>query len=261
MNRAAVMGIFAMALVAFAGVSPAGQEAGPPTPGSPEAKWSIGAGYYYYQARWKAGDNMQLDLSDVGQNILFGEVGYGFTPDWEAYLRVGGADWSSMGALPVTPGGDLEAGYKPCFSIGLRGSIFRRSPFAVGFAGQYSYFSGYDITATGETGIDLPEPYEAAVKFKDLYGLDLGINFDYAPGWGVIYLGWFWFRGAGKVDASIKVGDDDADTFAGDIEENADMGGFGGIRLDLGRGYAITAEGQYRTKASLSLSVNKILGV
>ncbi|MGD9140249.1 MAG: hypothetical protein PVJ42_01780, partial [bacterium] len=108
MNRAAVMGIFAMALVAFAGVSPAGQEAGPPTPGSPEAKWSIGAGYYYYQARWKAGDNMQLDLSDVGQNILFGEVGYGFTPDWEAYLRVGGADWSSMGALPVTPGGDLE---------------------------------------------------------------------------------------------------------------------------------------------------------
>jgi hypothetical protein len=247
--------------MSLSGMALAGQELGSATPQNPEGRWSVGAGYYYYEAKWKAEDTDELDLADVSQSMAFAGVGYGFTENWEAYLKVGGANWSSMAALPVTPLGEIEGDYKPFFSLGLRGSVYRQERFAVGFVGQYTYFSSYDITRTGETGVDEKEPYEAAVDFKSLYDLNLGLNFDYIPTWGVLYLGWFWFRGAGKGEASIEVGDDPAVTFASDIEENGYMGGFGGLRFEFGRGWNVTVEGQYKTRGSASVSLNKVFGV
>jgi hypothetical protein len=249
------------ALIAFAGMALAGQELGSATPQNPKGRWSVGAGYYYYEAKWKAKDADQLDLSEVKQNMIFGDVGYGFAENWEAYLKVGGADWSSLGALPVAPRGNVEADYKPFFSLGLRGSIYREHHFAFGFMGQYNWFSNYEVTQTGQTGVDVKEPYEATAKFRSLYDINLGVNFDYVPSWGVFYLGVFWYHGAGKADASVKVGDDPADTFASDIEENGYMGGLAGAKLLFGRGWNVNVEGQYKTKPSVSVSLNKVFGV
>jgi hypothetical protein len=261
MNRALITGAAAVVLMLIAGMSLAGQELGSATPQSPEGKWSVGAGYYRCEAEYQAEDTDRLDLSDVSRNLAFVGVGYGFAENWEVYLRAGGADWTSLGALPVTPRGNVEAGYKPFFSLGLRGSVYRKDIFALGFIGQYNYFFKYDVAQSGETGVDVKEPYTAEVNFKDVYDLNLGLNFDIVPSWGAVYVGWFWFRGAGRAESSIEVADDPAHVFAGDIEENGHMGGFGGLRLEFGRGWNVTGEVQYRTRGSASISLNKVFGV
>ena len=103
MKRALVTGVLVVSLATLAGMALAGQELGSANPQNPLGKWSVGAGYYYYEAKWKAKDTDQLDLADVSQSMAFADVGYGFTENWETYLRVGGANWSSIRKVPSSP--------------------------------------------------------------------------------------------------------------------------------------------------------------
>jgi hypothetical protein len=73
----------------------AGSLLGPAVPDTAAGKFSIGAGYFYYDDKWKNGDNFKFKQTQV-----FAEGSYGLYRGMEVFLRLGGTD-----ATPLCPMG------------------------------------------------------------------------------------------------------------------------------------------------------------
>ncbi|MBU4320292.1 MAG: hypothetical protein L6246_02950 [Thermodesulfovibrionales bacterium] len=110
----AIAAIFAMGSVVYAG------QFGPPEPAAKEGKVSLGVGYFYSSAKLKPKNTVDWDEGKVTQNQAYLQLGYGFTKNWEAYLRVGGAD-SKIKDVFLTSADDPDAaGFKPDFKDGFK---------------------------------------------------------------------------------------------------------------------------------------------
>jgi hypothetical protein len=253
----------------------AGPPLGPVTPQSLPGKIAVGAGYSYQASRWKTGIP-ELNMARVVQNFWYASIAYGLAPCCEACLRVGMADLTSSPSNPerspvTTFGtafslpGQLNAGYEPYLSLGLRAAVLRRAELAIGACFQLGYYlNGTAETAGTEWRLSssMYDDYVAQVEIEDRYDLSAGITLDVIGDWGLFYAGGFYFRAAGKASGRLEWKDEpfDIETFSSNIEENGSLGGEAGLTIIVRKGWQVTVEGQYRSKSAIALSLQRAFG-
>lgn len=260
----AIAAIFATGSMVYAG------QFGPPEPAAKEGKTALGVGYFYHSAKSKPKDTVAGVVSTAGDTFNWGEgkgtsnqaylqLGYGFTKNWEAYFRVGGADDKAKdafytGAYSAGFKSDFKDGYKPFGTIGVKG-VFNVTPsFGIGPFLQASLYSSYKDSTSGTfAGYSVTQE----VKVKKPREINLGIGLQGKIGETIIYGGpvAYWAKNktelTGKVvGATWAVTGTDTLAFSTTYTEKNNIGGFAGIRVPLGKGLNFEVEGQLKSKLS-----------
>ena len=251
----AIAAIFVTGSMVYAG------QFGPLEPAAKEGKTALGVGYFYYSAKWKTKD-VGWDESKVTQNQAYLQLGYGVAKNWEAYLRVGGADSKlkdvfTTNADDSTRAGfksDFKDGYKPFGTIGVKG-VFNVTPsFGIGPFLQASLYSSYkDSTSGTVSGYSETQEW----KVKKPREINLGIGLQGKIGETIIYGGPVAYWAKAKIQETFKVVGatyvaTGTNTLASSTtyKEKNNIGGFAGVRLPLGKGINIEVEGQMKSKFS-----------
>lgn len=247
----AIAAIFAMGSVVSA------DQFGPPEPAAKEGKVAIGIGYYSYSAKFKNADSDEdEDGAKLTSNQAYLQLGYGIAKNWEAYLRVGGADRKIPNAFftsadnPELIGfkSDFEDGYKPFGTIGVKG-VFNVTPsFGIGPFLQATLSSSYKDSTSG-TAFGLPATQEMEINSPS--EIDLGIGLQGKIGDVIIYGGPVAYWTKAKVKRTATVSDVVVETFSLNIEEKNNIGGFAGVRVPLGKGLNLEVEGQQKSQFSM----------
>ncbi|PLX81681.1 MAG: hypothetical protein C0617_16450 [Desulfuromonas sp.] len=205
--------LFVVFFVASASVAFATQ-IGPAMPAADHGQVSVGAGYLNHQAEW--------DDVEIEQNRIYVHLGYGLgmedEPRGEVYLRGGAADLEAE---------DLDGDYEPFFIGGVKGAFYETDVFAWGIVLQGGYF--FDV-----------EDEDTGVEIQDAYELEVALPFELHHGALQVYAGPVGF---------IAKGDAEDGTGTTELEEDNNVGGFGGIVLDFD-GFSIGAEAQYKSDFS-----------
>lgn len=228
---------------------------GPPEPAAKEGKASLGVGYFYYSAKFKTTDSDGGE-GKVTQNQAYLQLGYGITKNWEAYLRVGGADAKAPDMFytsaddPDLAGfkSDFKDGYKPFGTIGVKG-VFNVTPsFGIGPFLQATLSSSYKDSTSG-TVLGFPATQE--VKVNNPREINLGVGLQGKIGDVIIYGGpvayWTKFKAewTGTVPGVVT------ETVSITLKEKNNIGGFAGVRVPLGKGLSVEVEGQMKSKFSM----------
>ncbi len=109
-------------LLAAAVAAHAASLLGPAEPGAAPGKFSVGAGYFYYDDKWKDGGTFKLQQSQT-----FLEGSYGLYQGMEVFLRLGGTDAKLLDGI------NFKDNYNVYSGIGARGVLYRFNPqFDVG---------------------------------------------------------------------------------------------------------------------------------
>ncbi|MBA3071603.1 MAG: hypothetical protein FP829_05515 [Nitrospirae bacterium] len=261
----AIAAIFVTGSMVYAG------QFGPPEPAAKEGKVALGIGYFHYSAKSKpkdtvagvvstAGDTVNWDEGKGTSNQAYLQLGYGFTKNWEAYLRVGGADSKAKdafytGAYSAGFKSDFNDGYKPFGTIGVKG-VFNVTPsFGIGPFFQATLSSSYKDSTSGTL-----EGYSVTqeVKVNNPREINLGVGLQGKIGDVIIYGGpvAYWAKHkaewTGKVvGATWAVTGTDTLAFSTTYKEKNNIGGFAGVRVPLGKGLSLEVEGQMKSKFSM----------
>ena len=251
----AIAAIFATGSMVYAG------QFGPPEPAAKEGKVSLGVGYFYYSAKSKPKDKyMDEDLSwpenKSTSNQAYLQLGYGFTKNWETYLRVGGADLKIKDAITesdFTNSGpkDFKDGLKPFGTLGIKGLLYESRSFGIGPFLQASLSSSYkDEWTLNELGWS--DQGYVKVKFKKPWEVNLGVGLQGKIGETIIYGGpvAYWTRSKVELSAANL---DTGNTYSASTtyKEKNNIGGFAGVRVPLGKGLSLEVEGQMKSKFSM----------
>ena len=245
----AIAAIFAMGSAAYAG------QFGPPEPAAKEGKASLGVGYFYNSAKLKPNNTADWEEEKLTQNQTYLQLGYGFTKNWEAYLRIGGADLKVKNAITdsdLTNSGpkDFKDGLKPFGTIGVKG-VFNVTPsFGIGPFFQASLYSSYkDEWTLNELGWS--DQGWVKAKVKKPREINLGVGLQGKIGETIIYGGpvAYWMKT--KVELEVvnsTSGDSGSDSTT--YKEKNNIGGFAGVRLPLTKGLSLEVEGQLKSRFS-----------
>jgi hypothetical protein len=249
-----VLMLFAICSTAYAG------QFGSPEPTAKEGKVALGVGYFYYSAKSKPKDTENWDESKSSQNQAYVQLGYGFVKNWEAYLRVGGADIKSKDAFSTASPragfkSDFEDGYKPSGTLGVKGIFNISNSFGIGPFFQASLYSSYEDSASG-TNSGFSETQ--TMKVKKQREINLGVGLQGKIGETIVYGGpvAYWARSkaewTGKVTGAVyaATGTDTA-TLSTTYKEKGNIGGFAGIRIPLIKSLNLEVEGQLKSRFSM----------
>lgn len=232
--------------------------------GAPEAvtklgKISLGIGYFYYsdklEPRDREGTWIGWEKSKITQNQAYLQLGVGIMPNCEVYFRVGGADIKVPDAFLTSDESPELAGFKDKFkdnlkpfgTIGIKGGYNFAPPFGIGYFVNTSLGSNYkDKTAGTFLGVAANQE----MKIKRPWEVNLGVALQGEIGEVLLYGGplVYWVRSKVEWEGSIPgVGSiRDSTTY----KEKNNLGGFGGIRLTLGKGLSVEVEGQLKNRLS-----------
>ena len=249
------MTLIVMTLILFTAgnIAYAGQF-GPPEPVSKEGKVSLGIGYFYYSDKLEPKDS-GWEKSKVTQNQAYLQLGYCFIKNWEAYLRVGGADIKTPDAFLTSADDPALAGFKATFkdglkpfgTIGIRG-VFNINPsFGIGPFFQASLCSNYKDKTSG-TLLGIPTTQE--MKIKRPWDINLGAALQGKIGEVILYGGPLVYWARSKVDYEMTVTGVGTVTDSTTYKEKNNFGGFAGFRLPLGKGLSVEVEGQLKNRFS-----------
>ncbi|MFZ3122682.1 MAG: hypothetical protein WA104_04870 [Thermodesulfovibrionales bacterium] len=228
---------------------------GPPEPAAKEGKTALGIGYFHYSAKSKPKDTVNWEEGKSTQNQAYLQLGYGFTKNWEAYFRVGGADTKTKEAFltsaddPNAAGfkSDFKDGYKPFGTIGVKG-VFNVTPsFGIGPFLQASLSSSYKDSTSG-TYLGVPMTQE--MKVKKPREINLGVGLQGKIGDVIIYGGpvAYWTRAKVEISATALGITATASTT---YKEKNNIGGFAGVRVPLSKGLSLEVEGQMKSRFSM----------
>jgi hypothetical protein len=165
---------------------------GPPTAGLKKGQWSAGADYSYSEMdlKWSngkgritgygSGDLPSVKIKNYEVNKMYANLGYGITDNWDAFLRLGGADGRGKGTL-LDETGKFDGDAEFAFGFGTRATIWEQSPeLKWGGLAQVSWAKSEDkVTAgnfSGDIEIDITEiqfavgPSWTAMKGVSIYG-------------------------------------------------------------------------------------------
>lgn len=258
MKRIALVIVFLIFLVADSLVY-AGQF-GPPEPVSKEGRLSLGIGYFYYSDRWEPKDSA-WEKSKVTQNQEYLQLGYSFIKNWEAYLRVGGADQKMTDMFDTSTDSPDLAGFnatfkdgsKPFGTIGVRG-VFNITPsLGIGPFFQGSFYSSYKDKTTG-TFLGLSATQE--MKVKKPREINLGVGFQSKIGKITLYGGPVAYWAKSRVDWEMIVPGVGTATASTTYKEKNNFGGFAGLRVPLGKAFTLEVEGQMKSELSGGASIS-----
>lgn len=249
-----VLMMFLTGSIAYAG------QFGPPEPAAKEGKAALGIGYFSYSAKIKPKDTENWNESKTSQNQAYLQLGYGFIKNWEAYLRVGGADLKSKDAFSTDSPragfkSDFDDGYKPFGTVGVKGIFSISNSFGIGPFFQASLYSSYEDSASG-TNSGFSETQ--TLKVKNQREINAGVGLQGKIGDVIIYGGPVAYWAKSNVEATLKVvgavyastGTDTA-TLSTTYKEKKNIGGFAGIRIPLSKSLNLEVEGQMKSKFSM----------
>jgi len=252
----AIAAIFTTGSIAYAG------QFGPPEPAAKEGKVALGVGYFYSSAKFKNTDSDGGE-GKVTSNQAYLQLGYGLAKDWEAYVRVGGADMKAKEVFEFdnsTP--DATNGLKPAGTIGVKGIFNVNNSFGIGPFLQASISSSYKETKTGTLtigdvdgdGTDDTINTET-FKMKNPWEVNLGIALQGKIGEAIIYGGPVAYWQKSKVEFELAGTGSTGALLSGKesltAKEKNNIGGFAGVRVPLGKGLNLEVEGQYKSEFSM----------
>jgi len=251
--------VVALVFVLTGSIAYAGQF-GPPEPAAKNGKVSLGLGYFYYSAKLKLND---LGEGKVTSNQAYLQLGYGLAKDWEAYVRVGGADMKAKEVFEFdnsTP--DATNGLKPAGTIGVKGIFNVNNSFGIGPFLQASISSSYKETKTGTLtigdvdgdGTDDTINTET-FKIKNPWEVNLGIALQGKIGEAIIYGGPVAYWQKSKVEIELAGTGSTGALLSGKesltAKEKNNIGGFAGVRVPLSKNLNLEVEGQYKSEFSM----------
>ena len=203
----AKMVVVAALMVLIASTAFAASFFGPAEPAAPAGKFAIGAGYFYYDDKFKNEDTVKFQ-----QNQAFIDLSYGLAPDWEAYLRLGGAD------AKIKNDAEFSDSMKFYSGLGIRGVLYRFNPqFSIGGNLYFDY-----VWQDYEDSTQVIEPVQVGgrsydvivtekLKAKTPWSVNLALVAQWMPDKKVVVYGgpkFFYgsFKGEATVTGSATVG-------------------------------------------------------
>jgi len=211
----------------FSGISYA-QHIGPGVPAKNlqgnVATPNLGIGYNYYQAEY---DGVEFEGNQIYAHIgaVFGDVS---TPNYEIYARIGATD--------VEDDDGFESDFEPMYAAGIKGVFYQGQTLGWGGVLQGLYVDSFDdsINVDGkEVDVELEESWEVELAFP----IHAKINN------GLVYLGPVFYA------ATTDVVAEDISSIEGDLDEDHNVGAFGGVALRFDN-ISVEIEAKYRSDFS-----------
>jgi len=226
--------------IAYAG------EFGYPEPTAKEGSFAVTGGYFYHTAELDPDDSVNFEKNKIRQNEGYLQVSYGFVKNWEAYLRVGGADLKADNAFD---GESLRKGLQPFGTAGIKGIIYSNAGFAIGPFVQGTLGSTYEDTETSLTA-------STAVKYKNPWEVDAGVGLQLKMNDCILYGGpvLYWAQADVEKETTF-LGTQTSVSVSTTYEEDGLIGGFAGLKIPLGKGLSIQVEAQQKSKFSIGGAV------
>jgi hypothetical protein len=240
---------------------------GPPTAGLKQGQWSAGLDYAYSEGdfkhdgdySWNIGGpsgtvSEKFELKDGKMNKVYFNLGCGITENWEAFVRLGGADREIKRPAHIGSSGlindtlfDGDTGLAVGF--GTKATFYEGPKLKIGGLAQASYASvDYSVTYSGRFGggTAWTVPTEGDIDFWEMQ-FALGATYELSDRFSVyggpfycIFDGEYDFKGTGVFGPSTAM------TLTGsyDVEQDSEWGGFLGAQIDLTENAAVRAECQ-----------------
>jgi hypothetical protein len=240
-------------LAASVGVLYAGQF-GPVEPTAAPGKVSLGVGYFYSEQQFKSGSfdlggvRVGFDQFKLRSNQVYGQLSYGFTKNFETYIRVGAAD----AKLKDEGWGDSSKIYG---TAGFRGVFYGQDWFSIGAFLQFNLYSDYK-DSVGATGVVNGVTVIATedLKLKNAMDCSAGFALQAKMDGFTVYGGPFayWSRIQAEAElTAIAVGIGSVGTRDTEIlKDKSNLGVFLGVKVPFTKQLSFTAEGQYREAVS-----------
>lgn len=282
MANAKVLLIIGLAGVAIlASTAQGGAPMGPPVALLGEGQWSVGGEYGRETITMKADGSLRpvysgvgydfdetVTINDLAMNMFFVTFGYGITDNWDIFARVGAADakddMSGRGLIPNDPEdpgdfldvhrrtydlGGLDNDMGLAWGVGTRATFARSGPWAFGGLVQATWFRPGDSDFCYEDplwpGMDVYHIGKASLDFWEAQvGLAVSYQADTVRFWGGPFLQFI--MGDFDRDGRIVVAGVDTGGFkaSGDLQEESQFGGQGGIGVGLSKQVDVWVEGQ-----------------
>ena len=216
-----------MGILLFSGISYA-QHIGPGVPAKNlqgnVATPNLGIGYNYYRAEY---DGVEFEGNQIYAHIgaVFGDVS---TPNYEIYARIGATD--------VEDDDGFESDFEPMYAAGIKGVFYQGQTLGWGGVLQALYVDSFDdsINVDGqEVDIELEDSWEVELAFP----IHAKINN------GLVYLGPVFYA------ATTDVVAEDISSIEGDLDEDHNVGAFGGVALRFDN-ISVEIEAKYRSDFS-----------
>ena len=213
---------------------------GPPTAGLKTGQLRAGAEYSYsnadFKVDWSGGE--EYTAKDVKLNMIFANIGYGLTDDWEALVRLGAAN--AKGEYYEDE--DVISGdSKFAFGLGTKYTFLKQENINWGALFQITWLKS-EFTDSGT--------YDDTT-WEETFKLDaIGIEIAVGPTWKVaeglsIYGGPFFNFINGSVDDDYSETDSPTDSWSADVKQKSIFGGYVGAQLDLSQNASVFAEFQF----------------
>jgi hypothetical protein len=252
---------------------------GPPTAGLEQGQWSAGLEYSHSEMDLTHSGSyswfvdigpgfsdtvpFKYEVKNNKMNKAYMNVGYGITENWDAFLRLGGANVSATRTPMDTEGGDMTDSWLKqtdfdsdtglAVGFGTRATVWKPSPkVSVGVLAQASWasvaysvnYEGFDIDRGEDWGVQT----EGDMDFWEIQ-VAAGANCQLADSFSV-YGGPFyhWFDGEYDykgVDGWWGDGNPMALTGSYDVEDDGCLGGFLGAQINMTENAAFNAEFQW----------------
>ena len=198
---------------------------GPPTAGLKQGQWSIGLEYSY--------SNMDLSvegskLENVKMNKGYANLGYGIANNWEAFIRLGGAEADFKVPDEFKYNGDIGFAY----GFGTKVTLWEQSP-ELKWGGLFQ-MSWADLSGTAE---EIGGPGKEGVDLN-AREIQIGVGPTWTPAKGFsIYGGPF---------VHFLHGDYNGDaTGSADMTEASSFGGWIGAQMDVTENLPVCIEWQH----------------
>ena len=214
-------------ILLFSGISYA-QHIGPGVPAKNlqgnVATPNLGIGYNYYQAEY---DGVEFEGNQIYAHIgaVFGDVS---TPNYEIYARIGATD--------VEDDDGFESDFEPMYAAGIKGVFYQGQTLGWGGVLQALYVDSFDDSINDDG-------QEVDIELEDSWEVELAFPIHAKINNGLVYLGPVFYA------ATTDVVAEDISSIEGDLDEDHNVGAFGGVALRFDN-ISVEIEAKYRSDFS-----------
>lgn len=224
---------------------------GPIRPAAKAGQISQEIGYFWSQGDWIADegeeDGFAFEDGTITMNQVYVQAGYGVGHDWEAYFRVGGADFQFENAFAIDDT-SMEDGIQPFVTVGAKGVFYHGPYFDLGAFAQGTYYSGYEDSTTAEISPGVTAREE--LEFEDFWDVNLGLALQANLNGLALYAGPVFYYSQVKLETETTIPSVGAESNSSDYGERDNIGAVAGINVPLPGYGSLCFEGQYKGKLS-----------
>ena len=246
---------------------------GPPAAGLKQGQWSAGIDYSssdmdlkvdgkYSWYEWGQNGSYWEDLGSgkfeekakgVKVNKIYANIGYGIMDNWDAFVRLGGAN-GDLGDSIEDMGENFDSDYVFAYGFGTRVTFWQDADLKVGGLFQMSWANGLNDAEHGtyveENGSAYVESWAMSGKV-DLTEIQIAIGPTWTPSEGFsVYGGPFLHFVSGQFDAKFSYTEGESYNYvytetgksSGDITEDSCFGGYIGAQVQLGENACVSGE-------------------